>query len=135
MGMHAEPFGLPLLADIISTVADEGPCHAEPHHGRPQVVAIGTTNGDSAVSLLKNPPGHGIGLPMKAMVDDFGYSNRALLSRDQSPCMSSERARIRATQLRTTPAPRRRYRFSRRKRFRLRAARSDDAGRRPVERR
>ena len=34
------------------------------------------------LSLLKNPPGHGIGLPMKAMVDDFGYSNRALLSRD-----------------------------------------------------
>jgi hypothetical protein len=34
------------------------------------------------LSLLKNPSGHGIGLPMKAMVDDFGYSNRALLSRD-----------------------------------------------------
>ena len=32
--------------------------------------------------LLKNPSGHGIGLPLKAMVDDFGYSNRALLSRD-----------------------------------------------------
>ena len=34
------------------------------------------------LSLLKNPPGHGIGLPMKAMIDDFGFSNRALLSRD-----------------------------------------------------
>jgi hypothetical protein len=38
--------------------------------------------GRPRVSLLKNPSGHGIGLPMKAMVDDFGYSNGALLSRD-----------------------------------------------------
>jgi hypothetical protein len=37
---------------------------------------------DSDLSRLKNPSGHGIGLPMKAMIDDFGYSNRALLSRD-----------------------------------------------------
>jgi hypothetical protein len=40
------------------------------------------TFGNYRLSLLKNPSGHGIGLPMKAMVDDFGYSNRALLSRD-----------------------------------------------------
>jgi hypothetical protein len=33
------------------------------------------------LSLLKIPSGHEIGLPMKAMADDFGYSNGALLSR------------------------------------------------------
>jgi hypothetical protein len=31
------------------------------------------------LSLLKKPSGDGIGLPMKAMVDDCGLSNRALV--------------------------------------------------------
>jgi hypothetical protein len=35
--------------------------------------------GSAWVSLLKKPSGDGIGLPMKAMVDDCGLSNRALV--------------------------------------------------------
>ena len=31
------------------------------------------------LSLLKSPSGHGIGLPKKAMADDFGLSNSAVL--------------------------------------------------------
>ena len=52
--------------------------------------------------------------------------------------MCSERACLGATQLRTATTPDKydgRCRFSRRKRFRLRDARSDGAGRRPVGRR
>jgi hypothetical protein len=32
-----------------------------------------------SLSLLKSPSGHGIGLPKKAMADDFGLSNSAVL--------------------------------------------------------
>ncbi len=35
-----------------------------------------------SLSLLKKPSGHGIGLPMKAMADDFVLSNRALFCCD-----------------------------------------------------
>jgi hypothetical protein len=34
------------------------------------------------LSLLKNPSGHGIGLPMKTATDDVRLSNRVLLSCD-----------------------------------------------------
>jgi hypothetical protein len=56
-------------------------------------------------SLLKNPSGHGIGLPMKAMLMISVIRIERCSLATQSPCMGSERACIRATQLRTATTP------------------------------
>jgi hypothetical protein len=58
-----------------------------------------------SLSLLKNPSGHGIGLPMKAMLMISVIRIERCSLATQSPCMGSERACIRATQLRTATTP------------------------------
>jgi hypothetical protein len=89
------------------------------------------------LSLVKNPFGHEIGVPMKAMVDDVSViEESAALLRRRLPAwvLSAPASERRNSGPRRRPTLRLRCRFSRRKQFRLRDARIDGEGRRPVGR-